>query len=158
MYTHASCDPVYIYFCPVLTNKFNNTNSIRKELYQYLHKNKRIHKTFNEKKEKEKQGRGRKTTDETRDGLILILVRCLDEIFRLAVKSNCVMEILGCISADYCEERVIESTMLHNHDNSNIANEALKENNILHQFLLEKIQPILEQLLHRSQYREFEVT
>ena len=52
MYTHASCDPVYIYFCPVLTDKFNKRNSIRKELYQCLHKNKRIKKTFNEKRKR----------------------------------------------------------------------------------------------------------
>ncbi|MCO5611926.1 hypothetical protein L7F22_066185 [Adiantum nelumboides] len=105
-----------------------------------------------ERKEKGKQGRGRKPTEEGREGLVLILVKCLDEIWRLAQKKDCIIEVFGDAPANHESKEQTEE----NGESNNLSHATI-EQVFLQELLSRRIQPLLEQLLRRSQFREFEV-
>ncbi|KAI5081878.1 hypothetical protein GOP47_0001621 [Adiantum capillus-veneris] len=106
-----------------------------------------------ERKERVKQGRGKKPTEEGREGLVLMLVKCLDEIWRLAQRKNCIIEVFGQASTNHQEKDLMEE----NEGGCNNLTEATSEQMFSQELLSKKIQPLLEQLLRRSQFREFEV-
>ncbi|KAH7446648.1 hypothetical protein KP509_01G066800 [Ceratopteris richardii] len=106
-----------------------------------------------QKKEREKQGRGKRSAEESREGLVLILVKCLDEIWRLAEKKNCISEVFSQPMGKSCDTVSIESSELR----AKISSDSVSEQAFLGELMSASIQPLLEQLLHRSQFREFEV-
>ncbi|KAH7446644.1 hypothetical protein KP509_01G066800 [Ceratopteris richardii] len=105
-----------------------------------------------QKKEREKQGRGKRSAEESREGLVLILVKCLDEIWRLAEKKNCISEVFSQPMGKSCDTVSIESSELR----AKISSDSVSEQAFLGELMSASIQPLLEQLLHRSQFREFE--
>lgn len=103
----------------------------------------------------EKPKKGRKPSEDLAEGPMLNAVRSLDALCRTALQIDCLPEILRDISLDFNAETDDEAP-----DNSNIRGFGTMEGldaKLLHHWISNHIQPLIQELLARSQFKETEV-
>lgn len=103
----------------------------------------------------EKPKKGRKPLEELAEGPMLNAVRSLDALCRTALQRDCLPEILREISLDFNAEADDEAL-----DASNIRGFGTMEGRdakLLHHWISNHMQPLILELLGRSQFKETEV-
>lgn len=103
----------------------------------------------------EKPKKGRKPSEDLAEGPMLNAVRSLDALCRTAFQRDCLPEILRDISLDFNAETDDEAF-----DASNIRGFGTMEGHdakLLHYWISKHIQPLIQELLVRSQFKETEV-
>jgi len=131
--------------------------TIANPLFRVILSNKRETATPHSPSEnpQEKPKKGRKPSEDLAEGPMLNAVRSLDALCRTALQRDCLPEILCDISLDFNAETDGEAL-----DASNIHGFGTMEGRdakLLHHWLSKHIQPLLQELLARSQFKETEV-
>jgi hypothetical protein len=103
----------------------------------------------------EKPKKGRKPSEDLAEGPMLNAVRSLDALCRIALQRDCLPEMLREISLDFNADTVDEAL-----DGSNVRAFGIMEGQdakLLHHWISNHIQPRIQELLARSQFKEAEV-
>lgn len=103
----------------------------------------------------EKPKKGRKPSEDLAEGPMLNAVKSLDALCRTALQRDCLPEILREISFDFNPEAIDEAL-----DGSNVCASGIMEGldaKLLHHWISKHIQPLIQELLDRSQFKEIEV-
>ena len=103
----------------------------------------------------EKPKKGRKPSEDLAEGPMLNAVRSLDALCRTALQTDCLPEILREISLDFNSQTDNEAL-----DGSNGPDFGIMEGRdakILHHWISNHIQPLIQDLLARLQFKEIEV-
>lgn len=103
----------------------------------------------------EKPKKGRKPSEDLAEGPMLNAVRSLDALCRTALQKDCLPEILREICLDFNLETDDEAL-----DGSNTRAFGIMEGHdaeLLHHWISNHIQPLIQELLARSQFKEIEV-